>query len=333
MDIGTHMLIGYLIAWTAAFTVTGYHDYLFLLAVVMTMIPDFDIFLFLFPKSFRRRFRGFTHRGITHTIIFLMGCAIVVAYLFHLAYGTDLVIGIGLAFIAGLSHAFIDGLTSFSFPALAPFSWKERSLDLDGAVTWYMVPFSVLSLVAMWGMRAYGVPFGTYRLFVALVFGVILAHYLARLSVKLYVERVLYRGQGARVNPTFTLLSFYVVLRRSVRGTGLAEYIRMKLPRSRMRPEPKYFELDRLGGESIDRPADVYEAVVASSAALGPGGPRGPSAMAAAPLPSNKTAGEWKLFWFDWNDWNPVRGTPGTVVTVSPSGGVVTESGSHRITW
>lgn len=72
MDIGTHMLIGYMIAWTAAFTITGYHDYLFLLAVVMTMIPDFDIFLFLIPKGVRRRFRGLGHRGITHTVLFLL---------------------------------------------------------------------------------------------------------------------------------------------------------------------------------------------------------------------------------------------------------------------
>ena len=331
MDIGTHMLVGYMIAWTAAFTVTGYHDYLFLLAVVMAMLPDFDVFLFLIPKGARRRYRGLGHRGITHTIVFLLACAAVVAWLFHVVYDTDLLAGIALACVAGLSHAFIDSLTSFSFPALAPFSWKDRSLDIDGAVTWYMVPFSIFSMIAMWEMRVINVPFGTYELFVGLVLGVMVAHYLARLAVKLYVERVLYRGQWAKVNPTPTLLKFYVMVKRKVREVNVIEYILMKLPRSRAQPERRYFELDGLGGQSFARPTDVYEAAVASAGALASLGKMDPAAMAAMPLPPE--GGSWKFFWFDWNDWNPMRGVPGTLVTVGGDGSIAAESGSRRIQW
>jgi membrane-bound metal-dependent hydrolase YbcI (DUF457 family) len=331
MDIGTHMLIGYMIAWTAAFTFTGYHDYLFMLAVLMTMIPDFDFFLLVIPRRFRRRYRALGHRGATHSIIFLIGCAIVSSYIFSVIYRIDLYHGILLASIAGLSHNFIDSLTSFSFPSLAPFSWEDRSLDIDGAVTWYMIPFSIFSLSAMWWMRVNNVPFGTYELFVGLVLSVLVAHYLARLAVKLYVERVLYRGQWAKVNPTFTLLKFYVMVKKKVHGTTLIEYILMKLPRSRAQPERRYFELDRLGGSDIERPADVYEAAVASSAALASMDIKEVSNMAAAPLPSDE--GSWKFFWFDWNGWNPMRGTPGTIVTVTPDGKLVTESGSRRISW
>jgi len=331
MDLGTHMLIGYMIAWTAAFTLTGYHEYLILLTVVMAMIPDFDFFLLAIPKRFRRRFRALGHRGATHSIIFLLGCAIVVSYIFSVVYKIDLVFGIIVASIAGLSHTFIDSLTSFPFPSLAPFSWKDRSLDLDGAVTWYMIPFSIFSLSAMWWMRVYNVPFGTYEIFVGLVLAVLVGHYLARLSVKLYVERVLYRGQWARVNPTFTLLKFYVMVKKDARGRNLIEYILMKLPRSRVQPTRRYFELDRLGGNDIGKPADVYEAAVASSGALASPGKRDVSTMAAAPVPSDE--GSWRFFWFDWNDWNPMRGTPGTIVTVSSGGGLVAESGARRISW
>jgi len=331
MDIGTHMLIGYMIAWTAAFMFTGYHEFLILLAVVMTMIPDFDFLLFAIPRGFRRRFRGFKHRGITHTVLFLIGCALVVSYIFSVVYGIDLVDGIIVALIAGLSHAFIDSLTSFAFPNLAPFSWKERSLDLDGAVTWYMVPFSVISLIAMWEMRAYNVPFGTYEVFVASVLAFIAAHYVARLGVKLYVERVLYRGQQAKVNPTFTLLSFYVMIRKRVHDVNIIEYVQTRLPRSRRQPARKYFELDRLDGEGITRPADLYEAVLASSKALVPRGIKDLTSVAAAPQPSNE--GEWKIFWFDWNGWNPVRGTEGTLVTIAPDGGLSEERASRRISW
>jgi membrane-bound metal-dependent hydrolase YbcI (DUF457 family) len=221
MDLFTHMLIGYLIGWLAAFTPLGYNEYMILLPVVMAMLPDFDVILYVVPKSVRRRFRGIKHRGISHTILFLAGAAGVVAYIFHSLVGTALLSGFILAFLGGLSHVLLDGLTSFAFPYLGPFSWRERSLDLDGAVTWYMMPFSLFSIIAMWSARAYGFPFDLYKLFVAFVFSGIAIHYIARLSVKLYVERVLYTGQGAKVNPTFTLLSFYVMLRRQLDGVNI----------------------------------------------------------------------------------------------------------------
>jgi len=331
MDIGTHMLVGYMIAWTAAFTVTGYHDYLFLLAVVMAMLPDFDVFLFLIPKGARRRYRGLGHRGITHTIVFLLACAAVVAWLFHVVYDTDLLAGIALACVAGLSHAFIDSLTSFSFPALAPFSWKDRSLDIDGAVTWYMVPFSIFSMIAMWEMRVINVPFGTYELFVGLVLGVMVAHYLARLAVKLYVERVRYRGRGARLDPTFSLLSFYVALGNRVRDATVVEYFHASLLGSRAGGSRRYFELARPTETDFGPPRDIYEAVLASSRALPPNGIKDLSSMAATQLPSME--GEWSLFWFDWNGWIPVGPTPGIVVTVSPGSDLSVQPASQRIRW
>ena len=327
------MLIGYLIGWLAAFTPLGYNEYMILLPVVMAMLPDFDVVLYLVPKRIRRRFRGIKHRGISHTILFLACAAAVVAYLFHSLVGTTLLAGFILAFLGGLSHVLLDALTSFAFPYLGPFSWKERSLDLDGAVTWYMAPFSLFSIVTMWSMRAYALPFGLYELFVSFVFTIIALHYIARLSVKLYVERVLYKGQGARVNPTFTLLSFYVMLRRRVDGVNIIEYFHTSLLVSRKKCTRRYFEVDRIpsGTGSGAGPKDVYEAVLASSQAIAPHGLTNLSSVAAAQLPSNE--GEWSIFWFDWNNWNPVAGTPGIAVTLAPGKSYTAESVSRKISW
>ena len=331
MDLFTHMLMGYLIGWLSAFTVTGYDEYLILLPVVMSMLPDFDFVLYAIPRSIRRRFRGFKHRGISHTVVFLVACAFVVAYLFHVMAGTPLLAGFVLALLGGLSHVLLDGLTSFAFPYLGPFSWKERSADLDGAVTWYMVPFSLFSIVTMWSMRAYAVPFYTYTLFVTLVFSVIALHYLARLSVKLYVERVVYRGRGARVNPTFTLLSFYVTLQRPVRGATVVEYFHTSILKSRAGGSRRYFELDKTSDTDFGPPKDIYEAVLASSRALAQNGVEDLSSKAAMPLPSKED--EWNLFWFDWNGWSPVASTPGIAVTVSSEGSLSVQSSSQRIRW
>jgi membrane-bound metal-dependent hydrolase YbcI (DUF457 family) len=336
LDLFTHMLIGYLIGWLAAFTATGYNEYLILLPVVMAMLPDFDFVLYAVPRRVRRRFRGIKHRGISHTVVFLAASALVVAYIFSALVGTPLLAGVALAFLGGISHVLLDGLTSFAFPYLGPFSWRERSLDLDGAVTWYMVPFSLFSIATMWGMRAYAFPFSTYTLFVTFVFSAIAAHYIARLAVKLYVERVVYRGQWARVNPSFRLLSFYVMKKRNVAGVNITEYDFTRLPRTRKQESRTYLELDRLpaDGAGIDRPRDTYEAVLASSRALVPGGRpniASPANLGVKPLPSEN--GEWKLFWFDWNDWSPIQGTQGTVVTVVPGRAPAAQAASERINW
>lgn len=331
MDLFTHMLIGYLIGWLAAFTATGYNEYLMLIPVVMAMLPDFDFVLYIVPRSVRRRFRGFKHRGISHTVVFLAACALVVAWLFNRLAGTGLLAGFVLALLGGLSHVLLDALTSFAFPYLGPFSWRERSLDLDGAVTWYMVPFSLFSIVGMWSMRAYTVPFTTYTLFVAFVFSAIGAHYLARLSVKLYVERLLYKGRGAKVNPTFTLLSFYVVLRNRVGGATVTEYFHTSILRPGAGGSRKYYEVDRVPEAGPVRPRDVSEAVLASSRALAQNGLSDLSNMAAMQLPSKE--GEWSLFWFDWNGWSPVAPTPGLAVVVSGDGTLSVQPSSQRIRW
>ena len=331
LDLFTHMLIGYLVGWLAAFTATGYNEYLLLIPVVMAMLPDFDFVLYAVPKSVRRRFRGFKHRGISHTVAFLAACALVVALIFNRLAGTGLVAGFVLALLGGLSHILLDGLTSFAFPYLGPFSWKERSLDLDGAVTWYMVPFSLFSIVTMWGMRAYAVPFPTYTLFVTFVFLVIGLHYTARLSVKLYVERVLYKGRNAKVNPTFTLLSFYVVLRNPVRDSIVVEYLHTGILRSRAQKSRRYFELARPAEPDVGVPKDVYEAVLATSRALPADIAPDLSSWAAMELPSRE--GEWSLFWFDWNGWTPVGRTPGLAVTLAPGRPPEARPASEKISW
>lgn len=325
------MLVGYLVGWLGAFTFTGYNEYLLLLPVVMAMLPDFDVVLYAVPRGLRRRFRGIRHRGISHTLVFLAAAALVAAYIFHVVAGTPLLAGFVLALLGGLSHVLLDAMTSFAFPYLGPFSWRERSLDLDGAVTWYMVPFSLFSILTMWGMRAYAVPFPTYTLFVTFVFSAIGLHYLARLAVKLYVERALYKGRGARVNPTFTLLSFYVVLRNRVGDATVVEYAHTSLLRRGGAPARRYFELERPAVSDAGPPGNIQEAVLSSSRALARNGITDLSSMAATPLPSKE--GEWSLFWFDWNAWRPVGPTPGVAVTVAPGSALSAEPASHRISW
>jgi membrane-bound metal-dependent hydrolase YbcI (DUF457 family) len=333
MDLFTHMLIGYMIAWVCAFTVTGYHDYLFLICSLMTMIPDFDMVLYAVPKRVRERVRGIRHRGVSHTLVFVVVCAAVVALIFVALGKVTFLPAFFVAILGGLSHVIIDATTSYGFPYLAPFSWKDRSLDLDGAVTWYMVPYSVISIISMWSMRSYALPFQTYKIVVWVVFLGIILHYMARLTVKLYTEKVLHRGEHVKVNPTPRLLSFYLMKYKKVHGVRMIEYEFTQLLRSRSQDKRLYIEVERLAKEDevVKEPKDVYDALLASSAALGPKTYPDMSRVAAKPMASNKD--QWKFFWFDWNDWNPMKGTKGQMVTILPDAKPIVENATEKISW
>jgi len=287
----------------------------------------------LVPKRIRKRVRGIGHRGVSHTIVFIAICSAVVTLIFNLLVGTPLVAGYFLALFGGLSHIAADALTSYAFPYLAPFSWRPRSLDLDGAVSAHMVPFSLINILIMWGMRAYQFPLELYKIYVLFVFLGIVAHYIARLGVKLYIENDLYRGQGVKVNPTPMLLSFYVMRNKKRHGVKMIEYIYTHLPISRNKQTRRYFEVDRLrpDGGNIKEPKDVYDAVVATSGAIKGKSYKDLSNVAVANLPSAQ--GQWRMFWFDWSNWNPVSGTKGQLVTFIPGSEPKVEVLTHRIAW
>lgn len=333
MDFFTHMLVGYMLGWLATWGITGYNEYLILLSVVMAMFPDFDIFLYGIPRRFRDQVRGIHHRGITHTVLFIIGLSIVMSCLFHIFFGTEILAGIFIAFIGGLSHVVADLMTSYSVPHLAPFSWKARSLDIDGAITWYMIPYSLTCIIAMWQFRVYNVHINTFSLFVTFVFLGIGVHYLIRLSVKYYVERVFFKGQGVKLIPNVFLLSFYVRRTRRIDDVNVREYVFTGLRRSKKKDERRYYEVDRLpaSNPAIQVPKDGYEAVVSSSSALASNGFKDLENTSAIPTESGN--GSWEVFWFDWHRWNPLRETPGILVKLSPGATMSVSSASRKVHW
>jgi membrane-bound metal-dependent hydrolase YbcI (DUF457 family) len=327
------MLVGYMLGWLATWGITGYNEYLILLSVVMAMIPDYDVFLYAIPRRFRSKVRGVHHRGITHTVLFVSGCSIVMSYLFHLFFGTDILIGVFFAFIGGLSHVVTDLMTSYSVPHLAPFSWKARSLDIDGAITWYMIPYSLACIITMWQFRVYLIDIKYFSILVTFVFLGLGVHYLLRLSLKLYVERVLFKGQNVKLIPNIFLLSFYVRRTRIIDGVNVREYAFTRLRRSKKKDERRYYEVDGLpaSNPTVLVPKDAYEAVLSSSSALASNGFEDLENTSAIPTESGD--GAWEVFWFDWHRWNPMRETPGIVVRLAPGTAMSISQASRKVRW
>ena len=331
MDFFTHMLIGYMLGWMVTWGLTGYNEYLILLSVVMAMIPDYDVFLYAIPKRFRSKVRGIHHRGITHTILFVSGCSVVMSYLFHLFFGTDVLIGISLAFIGGLSHVVTDLMTSYSVPHLAPFSWKARSLDIDGAITWYMIPYSFTCIITMWQFRVYLIDIKYFSILVTFVFLGIGVHYLLRLSVKYYAERVKFKGEGVKVVPQVFLLSFYVMKARTIAGVKVREYSYTSLRRSKKAVGRGYFDVDGFAGTGPGSPKDAYEVVLATSTVLKSNGFNDPENTSA--IPTDLGNGSWDVFWFDWHNWNPMRETTGIKVRLTPGIAMSVTNASMKVRW
>jgi hypothetical protein len=120
---------------------------------------------------------------------------------------------------------------------------------------------------------------------------------------------------------------------KKVHGVRMIEYEFTQLLRSKSEEKRLYIEVERVAKEEdvVKEPKDIYDALLASSAALKSNTYPDMSRVAAKPMSSKK--GQWQFFWFDWNDWNPMKGTKGQMVTVLPNAKPVVENATEKISW
>jgi membrane-bound metal-dependent hydrolase YbcI (DUF457 family) len=109
-----------------------------LLVGLLGAVQDIDFVLIFFQarrRSHSRTSQLFTHRGITHTIVFALGAsavALVINPVFSLIILIDFVL-----------HVFTDYVTAWGISPFLPFSDKRYSL---GLMTIFDIPLTILSL-------------------------------------------------------------------------------------------------------------------------------------------------------------------------------------------
>lgn len=98
-------------------------------AVAFSRVPDYDL-----------RVPGLEHRGVTHTLLFLIvvtGALAGTSLAFADQFGTDPILTGGLGAIVGIvaigSHLFADALTPSGVPLLWPISSRRFSVSLATA--------------------------------------------------------------------------------------------------------------------------------------------------------------------------------------------------------
>ncbi len=182
MDLFTHVLIGYLLAFGLVGDQTNY----LVAGAIAGGLPDADVLFF----PIARRFPLMRHHGITHSIL---GVTIIAAVgglvLAPLIAPGNPLLYFAVMLLAGLGHMFSDGFTHYSVPPLLPFSERKLELDADRAVNLVTLGVSVTSIWVMLSVERGHAP---YWVFQATVYGLMAffaAYFIARLAARFYIGR------------------------------------------------------------------------------------------------------------------------------------------------
>ncbi len=226
MDLFTHMMVSYLLGQGCGLIVGGLTEPQLLFAVIAGIFPDFDVLTF---PSWRwvPRLR---HHGVTHSLLFPVANAFALSFIVYLVWGLDPLQFTPLGLLTGVFHVVSDLMTNFPVPLLAPASWRGYSFAVDAAVNPYTL-FPSLALIALfWNLRASGFDYGAFRLMLLAVAIALVAHFSAKLGIKLALRRS-HGGEAERVDahPTLRYLTWYLMLTRSVDGAEVTEYQKLRI--------------------------------------------------------------------------------------------------------
>jgi membrane-bound metal-dependent hydrolase YbcI (DUF457 family) len=183
VDLFTHVLVAYLIAYGIAGYAPGY----LAAGALAGGLPDADVLFFPLAK----RFPILRHHGITHSIFGVTLVAIVGAVVApHIAPGSPWVY-FAVMEAAGLAHIFLDGLTHFSVPPFLPLSEMKLELDADRAINFVTLVVSVAAFYLLLGVERDHVAFQVYVWTLWALTAFFLAYFGLRLTARLRIGQIL----------------------------------------------------------------------------------------------------------------------------------------------
>lgn len=141
MDFISHFFLGFLIS---ALTVNFFGLDFFIFAAIMSMAPDFDVFLH--PLSKRKKNYFLSHRGGSHSYIIGLMISPIAGGIFYLVTNQNFFLAVIIAFIFYAIHLTFDLFTTSKIPIFYPFSKKEYRLSVDRAVNSFLLLFSTMNV-------------------------------------------------------------------------------------------------------------------------------------------------------------------------------------------
>jgi len=141
MDFISHFFLGFLIS---ALTVNFFGLDFFIFAAIMSMAPDFDVFLH--PLSKRKKKYFLSHRGGSHSYIVGLMISPIAGGIFYLVTNQNFFLAVIIAFVFYAIHVTFDLFTTSRIPIFFPLSKKEYRLSVDRSVNSFLFLFSTINL-------------------------------------------------------------------------------------------------------------------------------------------------------------------------------------------
>ena len=290
MDIFTHMFFTYLINFGIG--TLRFNEYAMVFGIMIGILPDFDVIWF--PLGWKYPIAR--HRGISHSIVFIMISTMVLAAFVGPIIGVNYIVLCVIGFISGLSHICFDALTTIGIPAFWPFSKRELGLGLERAINPNFKAVSIFFIIFLFYLRGIGFDYAIYLQIINIIFISIILYYLAKFILKAHLKFTYSTPYfKLRALPTAGLFKWFLVAKRAHNKAFTIKYCRYNTL-SKYRPR---FRLFSYSPTAATPPLDDKEKVKSYTYNL----KKVQSFIKRFKYPlaeviKNRTGYKWTVFWF-----------------------------------
>jgi inner membrane protein len=251
MDIFTHMFFAYLINFGIG--TLKYNEYAMVFGIALGVISDFDVLWY--PIGLRYSIAR--HRGISHSITFIVIATIILAAIFAPIINVDFFVLCLIGILSGLSHLCLDVLTTIGIPVFWPFSKSEVHLDLERAINPYFLGISIFLIIFLFQLRAIRFNYQIYLQLITIITASIIFYYIAKLILKLYMQ-ISYSTPEFKIRglPTAGLFKWFLVGRKIEDGNIRLKYCKYNLLSGH---KPKFWFFSHSASNNARPPLDSIE--------------------------------------------------------------------------
>ena len=143
MDFFSHFFLGFLIS-ALFFNILDLDFFIF--AAIVSMLPDFDIFLYPLIKRIKNKY-FLSHRGGSHSYVIGLILAPMAGGIFYIITKKSFILALIVGFIFYSMHITFDLFSTQRIPIFYPFSKKEYKLSIDNSLSSFLLVFSIVNLV------------------------------------------------------------------------------------------------------------------------------------------------------------------------------------------
>ena len=251
MDIFTHMFFTYLINFGIGSL--KYNEYAMVFGIAMGVIPDFDVLWF--PVG--QRYSIARHRGVSHSITFIVVATIILALIFAPIIKVDFLALCLIGIISGLSHICLDVLTTIGIPVFWPFTKHEVHLDLERAINPYFMGLSIFLIFFLFQLRVIRFNYQIFLQLITIITVSIILYYAAKLILKFYIQSQ-FSTQEFKIKalPTAGFYNWYLVGKNIEKDEMKLKYCKYNLL-SPYKPRFRYFSC--ICSKNTELPLDSKE--------------------------------------------------------------------------